>query len=71
MRPALLLEPVGEDEVVAAHDLATGKAAWERRYPAPYTMNPAAESHGKGPKSTPLVTRSSSRCCSAWSCASA
>ena len=46
---------VGEDEVVATHDLATGKAAWERRYPAPYTMNPAAESHGKGPKSTPLV----------------
>jgi outer membrane protein assembly factor BamB len=47
---------VGEEEVVSALDLATGKPAWERRYPAPYTMNPAATSHGKGPKSTPLVT---------------
>jgi outer membrane protein assembly factor BamB len=47
---------VGEDEVVSAFDLATGKAVWERRYAAPYTMNPAAESHGKGPKSTPLVS---------------
>ena len=47
---------VGEDEVVSALDLATGKPAWERRYPAPYTMNSAATSHGKGPKSTPLVS---------------
>lgn len=46
---------VGEDEVVSAFDLATGKPSWERRYAAPYTMNPAATSHGKGPKSTPLV----------------
>jgi outer membrane protein assembly factor BamB len=46
---------VGNDEVLSALDLATGKAAWERRYPAPYTMNSAALSHGKGPKSTPLV----------------
>jgi outer membrane protein assembly factor BamB len=45
----------GEDEVVSAVDLATGKAAWERRYAAPYTMNSAATGHGKGPKSTPLV----------------
>jgi outer membrane protein assembly factor BamB len=47
---------VGEEEVVSAFDLAAGKPIWERRYPAPYTMNPAAEGHGKGPKSTPLVT---------------
>jgi outer membrane protein assembly factor BamB len=47
---------VGEDEVVSALELATGKPAWERRYAAPYTMNPAATSHGKGPKSTPLVS---------------
>jgi outer membrane protein assembly factor BamB len=46
----------GDDEVVSAREVATGKPAWERRYAAPYTMNPAAESHGKGPKSTPLVT---------------
>jgi outer membrane protein assembly factor BamB len=46
---------VGDDEVVSSLEVSTGKPAWERRYAAPYTMNPAAESHGKGPKSTPLV----------------
>ncbi len=45
---------VGEEEVVLALDPATGKVAWEQRYPAAYTMNPAARQHGKGPKSTPL-----------------
>ena len=45
----------GEDEVVQALDLATGKRAWRASYPAPYTMNPAATGHGKGPKSTPVV----------------
>jgi outer membrane protein assembly factor BamB len=46
----------GEDEVLRAIDLTTGRPAWERRYAAPYTMNSAATSHGKGPKSTPLVS---------------
>lgn len=46
----------GESEVVAAYDLATGKLAWKDEYPAPYTMNPAATAHGKGPKSTPVVS---------------
>jgi outer membrane protein assembly factor BamB len=47
----------GEQEVIAAYDLASGKPAWQYRYDAPYTMNPAAMSHGKGPKSTPVVHR--------------
>jgi outer membrane protein assembly factor BamB len=44
-----------EREVVQALDLATGKAIWTQQYDAPYTMNPAAASHGKGPKSTPVL----------------
>jgi outer membrane protein assembly factor BamB len=47
----------GEEEVVRAYDLSSGKAIWEQRYAAPYTMNPAARQHGKGPKSTPLWSR--------------
>ncbi len=43
-----------EREVAAALDPATGKPAWRESYAAPYTMNPAATRHGKGPKSTPL-----------------
>jgi outer membrane protein assembly factor BamB len=46
----------GESEAVRALDLATGKTVWEQTYEAPYDMNPAATSHGKGPKSTPLVS---------------
>jgi outer membrane protein assembly factor BamB len=44
-------------EIVRALDLATGKALWSAHYAAPYTMNPAATGHGKGPKSTPVVHR--------------
>ena len=36
-------------------DHQTGKQVWQQRYRAPYQVNPAAESHGKGPKSTPVV----------------
>jgi outer membrane protein assembly factor BamB len=46
----------GEDEVVQSLELASGKRAWRASYPAPYTMNPAATGHGKGPKSTPAVS---------------
>jgi outer membrane protein assembly factor BamB len=42
-------------EVIAAYDLATGKKLWEHSYAAPYQMNSAAYSHGKGPKATPAV----------------
>lgn len=45
----------GEQEVAQALDLATGKVLWSAAYDAPYTMNPAATSHGKGPKSTPVL----------------
>jgi outer membrane protein assembly factor BamB len=44
-----------EDEVVSALDAPSGKILWQERYPAPYTMNPAATGHGPGPKSTPAV----------------
>ena len=44
-----------EQEVVSSIDLDTEKLLWQETYPAPYRMNPAAVSHGKGPKSTPLV----------------
>ncbi len=46
----------GEREVVRALELSTGATLWEHSYDAPYTMNPAATSHGKGPKSTPLLS---------------
>jgi outer membrane protein assembly factor BamB len=44
-----------DNETVAAYDLDSGKQLWKQSYPAPYQMNPAATSHGKGPKSTPVV----------------
>jgi outer membrane protein assembly factor BamB len=43
-----------DDEVTLSIDPADGKIQWRQAYPAPYTMNPAANRHGKGPKSTPL-----------------
>lgn len=45
----------GEQEVLRAIDPASGKVLWRQAYDAPYTMNPAARGHGKGPKSTPVV----------------
>jgi len=45
----------GEEEVAQALDLASGKSQWSAAYQQPYTMNPAASAHGKGPKSTPLL----------------
>jgi outer membrane protein assembly factor BamB len=46
----------GENEVVRAIELSTGATLWEQSYDARHTMNPAATSHGKGPKSTPLLS---------------
>ena len=46
---------LGEEEAVTALDLTSGKQIWQQRYAAPYEMNPAAQSHGKGPKATPVV----------------
>jgi outer membrane protein assembly factor BamB len=45
----------GEEEMVRALDLATGKEIWRASYPAPFTVNPAAWTHGAGPKSTPAI----------------
>ena len=45
-----------ENEVVSCFDLDSGKQLWSDNYPTPYKMNPAAVSHGKGPKSTPVVS---------------
>jgi outer membrane protein assembly factor BamB len=44
----------GDQEVVVSIDPANGKIRWKQQYPAPYKMNPAAVSHGEGPKATPL-----------------
>ncbi len=49
-----LLTRQGEQEVVSCIGFETGRIVWQDKYPAPYTMNPAARSHGKGPKSTPV-----------------
>ncbi len=46
----------GGQEVVTSLDLTSGRILWTDRYPAPYTMNPAATAHGKGPKSTPALS---------------
>ncbi|HEX8354586.1 MAG TPA: PQQ-binding-like beta-propeller repeat protein, partial [Pyrinomonadaceae bacterium] len=46
----------GEEEVLVALDASTGKELWRAgAVPAPYTVNPAATDHGKGPKSTPVL----------------
>src|SRR5688572_12131907 len=46
----------GEDEVVRCLELETGKEIWSDRYAVPYQMNRAATGHGKGPKSTPVIS---------------
>jgi outer membrane protein assembly factor BamB len=52
---AFLHSRIGDQEVVTAFDAATGRQIWRHRSAAPYTVNPAAAAHGKGPKSTPVV----------------
>jgi outer membrane protein assembly factor BamB len=42
-----------DDETLAALEADTGKPIWQTAYPAPFTMNPAAARHEKGPKATP------------------
>lgn len=43
----------GERETVTAFDAASGRQLWQDAYDAPYKVNPAAASHGPGPKSSP------------------
>ena len=45
----------GDQEIVRALDLASGKEMWRAAYAAPYTVNSAAFAHGAGPKSTPAI----------------
>jgi outer membrane protein assembly factor BamB len=45
----------GEQEVLQALDLASGRALWRQAYDQPYEMHPAARDHGPGPKSTPVL----------------
>jgi outer membrane protein assembly factor BamB len=52
-----LFSRAGEQEVISARDLASGKEIWRQAYDAPYQVNPAAAAHGKGPKSTPVHDR--------------
>jgi outer membrane protein assembly factor BamB len=44
-----------DEEIVRALDLTSGMEIWRATYPAPYTVNSAAWSHGPGPKSTPAI----------------
>jgi outer membrane protein assembly factor BamB len=46
----------GEDEVLLSLDAATGKELWRSAQPIPFKMHEAATAHGKGPKSTPVVS---------------
>ena len=43
-------------EVTQALELKTGKTLWSHKTAISYRRNPAALSHGKGPKSTPVVS---------------
>lgn len=45
----------GERESLRALRLDSGETIWEVGHEVPYTMNPAARGHGKGPKSTPAL----------------
>ncbi len=45
----------GDREVVSCLRPDNGQVIWQEGYDAPYEMNPAAVSHGKGVKSTPVV----------------
>lgn len=48
-----LLSRQGDNEVVSALDLATGKVLWKDTYPAAFSPAPEARSHGSGPFATP------------------
>jgi outer membrane protein assembly factor BamB len=52
-RRVYLFSRLGEREALTAYDLTTGKQIWRQAYDAPYQVNPAAATHGEGPKATP------------------
>lgn len=45
-----------EEEMLRCLDAASGKEIWKSNYFVAYDMHPAARGHGKGPKSTPVVS---------------
>ena len=51
----VVIARAGEEEIVRALDLASGKEIWRAAYHAPYIVSSAAHLHGPGPKSTPAV----------------
>src|SRR5262249_24959169 len=51
-----LLSRQQESEVASCLDIDSGKVLWRDSYPIAYEMNPAAVTHGKGPKSTPVIS---------------
>jgi outer membrane protein assembly factor BamB len=46
----------GEEEVLSCLALNNGKLIWKQSYSVPYSMSPDAAQHGKGPKSTPIIS---------------
>ncbi len=46
----------GEEETLLCLDAATGKELWRSSQPIAFKMHQAATAHGKGPKSTPVVS---------------
>ena len=51
----VVLAREGDQEIVRAIDLESGKEIWRASYAAPFVVNPAAALHGAGPKSTPAI----------------
>ena len=49
----------GEEETLLCLDATTGKEIWKSSQPISYKMHEAATGHGKGPKSTPVVSNGS------------
>src|SRR3990172_940318 len=45
-----------DNEVISRINPSDGQVVWQKSYPAPYEMNWAARGHGKGPKSTPVIS---------------
>ena len=50
-----LFTRVQDRETASCLDLESGKEVWSQSYAVEYNMHPAAVSHGKGPKSTPVL----------------
>ena len=49
----------GEEETLLCLEATTGKEIWKSSQPISYKMHEAATGHGKGPKSTPVVSNGS------------